>query len=152
MLNPFFFKLHCGVLPVKPWLEEKGIFVPWSTCCLLCKQPETVEHVFISCWDAAFLWDILQRTLKKDFPITARGIRFLSIENVNGVPYDMILLLGLHSLWKTRVGVNHADKTVRSAREYFIESVASMREVFRAQPEQPDWLPILDGLVSLKEF
>lgn len=48
----FFFKLHSSILPVKEWLDKKGIFAPWTINCLLCKQPETVDHVFIFCWDA----------------------------------------------------------------------------------------------------
>lgn len=74
-VKTFFFQLHCGVLLVKTWLEERGLFVPWSTNCLLCKKAETVEHVFIECWDAVFHWAILQRTLKKDLPVNPRGIR-----------------------------------------------------------------------------
>lgn len=148
----FFFKLHCGALPVKPWLEERGLFVPWSINCLLCKKPETIEHIFLDCWDAVFLWDILQRTLKKDLPLTPHGIRFLPLVNEGGVPYDLLMLLGLHSLWRTRTGVNNADIKVRPAREYFIESVAYIREVYRALSEPPDWISILDGLVCLKSF
>ncbi|XP_042149472.1 uncharacterized protein LOC120842752, partial [Ixodes scapularis] len=109
-VKSFFFKLHSGVLPLKAWLEQKGIFVPWSVNCILCKKPETIEHVFIECWDAVFHWDILQRTLKKDLPITAHGIRFLPLENEGGVPYDMFMLLSLHSLWRTRMSVNNERK------------------------------------------
>ncbi|CAN7950879.1 unnamed protein product [Ixodes hexagonus] len=152
-MKTFFFKLHCGALPVKgPWLEAKGFFVPWPVNCLLCKVPESIEHVFIDRWDAVFLWDVLQRTLKKDLPLTAHGIRFLPLENEGGIPYDMFMLLGLHSLWRTRTGVHNADVNVRSAREYFIESVAYIREVYRSLPEPPDWLRVLDDLVSLKRF
>lgn len=140
------------MLPVKPWLEEKGFFIPWSINCHLCKRPETIEHVFLECWDAIFLWDILQRTLKKDFPLTAHGIRFLPVENEGGVPYDMFMLLGLHSLWRTRTGVHNADAKVRPARDYFIESAAYVREVYHALSEPPDWVLLLDRLVCLKRF
>lgn len=137
---------------MKPWQEKKGLFVPWSLNCSLCIKPETVEHVFIECWDAVFHWDILQRTLKKELPITPQGIRFLPVENVGGVPYDMFMVLSLHSIWKTRMSVRHADVDARPVREHFIESVAYIREVYRAQPEHPDWLPLLDELVRLKRF
>ncbi|CAN7943218.1 unnamed protein product [Ixodes hexagonus] len=50
-VKTFFFKLHTGVLPVKTWMEDKGMFVAWSVNCFLCKKPETVEHVFLDCWD-----------------------------------------------------------------------------------------------------
>lgn len=61
----FFFRLHSDTLPVKVWLDGRGIFVPWGVNCLLCKQPETIEHVFINCWDAVMFWDVLKRTIKK---------------------------------------------------------------------------------------
>ncbi|XP_077512223.1 uncharacterized protein LOC144123231 [Amblyomma americanum] len=151
-VKTFFFNLHCNTLPVKTWLHEKGIFVPWTTNCLLCKKPETVEHVFLECWDPIFHWDVLQRTVKKDFSLHPYGIRFLPITNEGGVPYDLIMLLGLHSLWRTRMQLRHADVNVRSVRENFIESVVSLREVYREQAEPPEWTSVLDDLVVLRRF
>ncbi|CAN7948155.1 unnamed protein product [Ixodes hexagonus] len=151
-VKSFFFQLHSGTLPVKPWLQEKGIFVSWSVDSLLCRKPETVEHIFLDCWDAVFHWDIMQRTLKKSLPVSAYGIRFLCVERDGGVPYDMLMVLALHSMWKSRMAVRHADVDARPVRDYFIESVVHLREVYKAQSEQPDWLPVLDGLVALKAF
>ncbi|XP_037564447.1 uncharacterized protein LOC119443955 [Dermacentor silvarum] len=148
----FFFQLHSNTLPVKPWLQERGIFIPWSVDCLLCHKEETIEHVFIDCWDAVFHWDVMQRTIKKDLPITPYGIRFLPTENEGGVPYDMFMLLGLHSLWRTRMAVRHADINVRSTREYFIESVCYIKEVFDAQNEKPEWISVLNELANLRRF
>lgn len=48
-IKTFFFQLHTNALPVKTWLEQKNIFVPWGVHCFLCKKPETVEHVFLDC-------------------------------------------------------------------------------------------------------
>lgn len=151
-VKTFFFKLHSGTLPVKPWLQEKGLFVPWTVNCLLCRKPETIDHIFLDCWDAIFHWDILQRTIKKDLPLTPRGIRFLTVENEGGVPYDMFMALSLHAMWKTRMAVQHADVDVRSVRENFIESVAYIRDVLKAQDEQPLWFTLLNDLVTLKRF
>ncbi|XP_077531309.1 uncharacterized protein LOC144143425 [Haemaphysalis longicornis] len=148
----FFFQLHSGTLPVKPWLQEKGLYVPWGIDCIICRKPETIEHIFLDCSDAVFHWDILQRTLKKDLPISPYGIRFLPTENDEGVPYDMFLVLSLHSIWKTRMAVRHADVNARPAREYFKESVAFVRDVFEAQSEPPAWMNVLNELVSLKQF
>lgn len=54
-VKSFFFKLHSGTLPVKPWLQEKGLYVhPWTLNCRLCKKLETIEHIFLDCWDAVF--------------------------------------------------------------------------------------------------
>ncbi|XP_072140477.1 uncharacterized protein [Dermacentor andersoni] len=151
-VKSFFFKLHTSTLPVKTWIADKGIFVPWTTNCALCNKPETIEHAFIECWDAIFYWDVLQRTLKKELPITAQGIRFLPVDSHQGFPYDMIMLLGLHSLWKTRMAVTHADVNARSARENFVESIIFIREIYRVQADPPDWLGILDELVNFKKF
>uniref|UniRef100_L7M607 Reverse transcriptase zinc-binding domain-containing protein n=1 Tax=Rhipicephalus pulchellus TaxID=72859 RepID=L7M607_RHIPC len=144
----FFFKLHTNTLPVKTWLQEKGIFVPWTTDCILCHKPENIEHAFLDCWDAVFYWDVLQRTLKKELPLYPYGIRFVPIES----PYDMIMILGFHGLWKTRMQVRHADVHVKSSIDNFIESVVQIKEMFRAQPDPPDWVTILDALSDMKKF
>ncbi|XP_054919789.2 uncharacterized protein [Dermacentor andersoni] len=151
VVKTFFFKLHSGTLPVKTWLHDKGFFVPWTTNCLLCRKPETVEHVFLECWDPIFYWDVLQRTIKKELPLSPYGIRYLSIESEE-VPYDLIMLLGLHSLWKTRMQVRHADINTRSTRENFIESVVYLRECFRAQTDPPEWISLFDDLSQMKSF
>ncbi|XP_065298569.2 uncharacterized protein [Dermacentor albipictus] len=151
-VKTFFFQLHTNTLPVKPWLQERGLFVPWSVNCLICSKPETIEHIFLECRDAIFHWDVLQRTLKKELPISPYGIRFLPVENENDVPYDMIMTLSLHSIWKTRMAVRNADVDAKPARQYFIESVSQIREVYKSQAEPPEWLPVLETLVTLKRF
>lgn len=119
---------------------------------IFCKKPQTVEHVFRECWDPVFHWDILQRTLKKEFFWTMHGIRFLSVENDAGIPYDMFMILTLHSIWKTRMAVRHADVGVREVRDNFIESVTYIPDMYQAQLEPPNWMPVLDELVQLKRF
>lgn len=149
-MKTFFFKLHSGTLPTNPWLREKGIFVP-SVDCIICRKLETVDHIFLDCTDAVFLWDILQRTLKKDLPVTQYGIRFLPVINVGGVPYDMFMVLVLHSVWRTRMAVRNVDVNPRPAREYFIESVQYLMTAYEAQ-DKPEWLPCLDKLVGIKRL
>ncbi|CAN7937651.1 unnamed protein product [Ixodes hexagonus] len=149
-MKTFFFNLHTGTLPVKTWLQEKDIFVPWTVNCLLCKQPEFIEHVFLDCWDAVFYWDVLQRTLKKDLPLTAHGIRYLPVEEIDSVPYDLIMVVGLHSLWKSRMAVRHADIDMRPACHYFTQSINQLRKMYSFFGETPDWVPVLDGLVNLR--
>lgn len=61
-IKRFFFKLHTGTLPIKARMKECGIFVAYSIDCSLCKVPETIDHVFIYCWDAFLFWDVLKRT------------------------------------------------------------------------------------------
>lgn len=129
-VKTFFFKLHTNTLPVKAWLKERGVDVPWSTDCILCKQPETIEHVFIFCWDAVFFWDVLQRTLKKQLSISPSGIRFLNVTNDDCVPYDMFFLLGLCSIWRSRMAVRHADVNAKEVRFYFFSLIEQVDKVF----------------------
>lgn len=151
-VKTFFFKLHTGTLPVKTWMEEKGLFVPWGVHCFLCQKPETIEHVFLECWDGVFLWDVLQRTLKKDFPLDKHGIRFLPVETDGDVPVDCIMLLGLHSIWRCRMAVRHAEQDAREARDYFRESIISFVETYKAQQSVPEWLPCIEGLITMSKF
>lgn len=136
---------------MKPWLRERGIFVPWSVNCSRCRQPETIEHIFLDCSDAMFLWDILQRTLKKELPITPYGIRFLPTENAD-MPCDMFMAICLHSLWKTRMDERHERLVIHPAREHFIESVLYLREAYKTRTEPPEWMHILDELAVIKCF
>ncbi|KAG0430797.1 hypothetical protein HPB47_022362 [Ixodes persulcatus] len=65
----FFVRLHLGVLPVKVWLDDRGLFVPWSTNCDLCGANETLPHVFVECSNAYLFWDEMRKDLGVDFPI-----------------------------------------------------------------------------------
>lgn len=152
-IKTFFFKLHTGTLLVKTWMQEKGLFMPWGEQCWLCKKPETIEHVFIDCWDGVFFWDVLQRTLKKDLPVDAHGIRYLSVEHdEEGVPLDLIMLLGLHSIWRCRLAVRHSDIDARPVREYFQEAIVSFVELKKTQQSVPEWLSRVEKLTKIKIF
>lgn len=97
-------------------------------------------------------WDVMQRTLRKELPISPIGIRYLPVDNENGIPYDLIMLLGLHSLWRTRMAVRHADVNARSSRENFVENVCYIRDVYRVQAEPPHWISVFDELSRIKKF
>ncbi|XP_037528199.2 uncharacterized protein LOC119405434, partial [Rhipicephalus sanguineus] len=109
----FFYKLHSETLPVKTWLQTKGIFVSSVNCCL-CDVPETIEHCFVSCKDAILFWDVLQRTLQKEFEINSYTTRYLMPTPRDEVPYDMFLVIGMHSLWKTRMQDRNAEPITSS--------------------------------------
>lgn len=137
---------------MKPWLEEKGIFVPCSINCIIWNKPVTIDHLFLDGWDAVFLWNILKRTLKKELPGTAYGIRFLPTDITGGLLYDMVVFMCMHSLWNTGMAVRNADADVRPAREYFIDNAMYIREICRNQDEAQAWINALDDLVSLKRI
>lgn len=147
----FFFKLHTSTLPVKTWLQDKGIFVPWSVNCRLCNAPETIEHCFLFCTDAYLFWDVLQRTIKKDLALNPYGIRFLPIASTDNVPYDLFFLLGLHSLWRCRMIDRNAEYP-RTTKSLFIEEVSKVKNVYEHINDRPDWLALLDKCLLLPDF
>lgn len=151
-VKTFFFKLHTGTLSVKTWMAEKDLFVPWGIDCIICKKAETIEHVFIDCWDAVFLWDVLQRTLKKDLPVDAQGIRYLPVESEDGMPYDLIMLVGLSSIWKARMAARYSDIDARSARQYFREAMSEYVENQKYVSNPPECLADMESLVHLRDF
>lgn len=59
----------------------------------------------------------------------ASGFRFLAVENENSVPFDLLMSLGLHSIWRCRTAVRHADLDTKPAWEYFYESLGYVVEV-----------------------
>uniref|UniRef100_L7M273 Reverse transcriptase zinc-binding domain-containing protein n=1 Tax=Rhipicephalus pulchellus TaxID=72859 RepID=L7M273_RHIPC len=149
----FFFKLHTGTLEVKTWMQERGLYVPWGTHCFLCRKPETIEHVFLDCWEGVFFWDILQRTIKKDLPLDAYGIRFLPVhEEDDGAPYDAVMLLGLYSIWKKYMAVRHADINTLPIREYFRQMISNFVEDCKIMDPVPEWLGKLEPLMHIKEL
>lgn len=149
-VKSFFFKLHSSTLPVKARLKERGIYVPWSIDCLLCKCPETVDHVFIHCWDAVLFWDVMKRTLKKDLYITPYTIRFLPVPKSESVPLDMLLILGLYSIWKSRMTVRHADPTPTHVHVFFLQHLTQVQSVSGTLDVVPEWADVVNELLLAK--
>lgn len=133
-------------------MQEKGLYEVWSSTCSLCNKPETVEHVFMECWDAIFFWDVLQRTLKKELPVTPQGIRYLPVECCDGVPYDLIMAVALHSIWRSRMAVRHADVHAQTVSKYFAQSMTSMYDIATTQGIELEWLPILEDLCTFDVY
>lgn len=94
---------------------------------------------------------MLQRTIKKQLPLDPRGIRFLTTDN-DEVPLDLIMLTGLHSIWRSRMAGFHCDPDRRPARLYFRESIARFIEVEKTRECVPSWVAIVEPLATMKEF
>lgn len=63
------------------------------------------------------------RTQKKEYPVTPHGIRLISVNNEDSVPHDMIMLLALYNIWRSRMAVRHVDVNVQTVSAYFREKV-----------------------------
>lgn len=151
-VKTFFFKLHTGTLSVKTFTEERGFFTPWGSHCLICKKPETIDHVFLHCWEGVHFWDILQRTIKKDFPLDPHGIRYLAVTNDDGVPFDVVMLTGLHCIWRARMAGYHFDPDAKPAVIYFRQSMSAFIECSKIGDIEPEWLSRFEPLANLKYF
>lgn len=129
-------------------MQKRGIFVPRSVNCHLCKLPESVEHVFIYCWNAVFFWDVLKRTLKKELYITDPSIRYLPVHTTEKYPYDMIILLCLYCIWRSRMAVRHADIDVQPVHFYFIELTTRVQAVLESLDVTPEWIGLFHDLAN----
>lgn len=103
-----------------PWVLKQ------ANNCHLCNQPETIDNCFVLSRHAAFFWGVLRILLKKDVDITPLIIRSLPFLNVTRVPYDVLVLLGLYTLWKRHMIDWHA-KPPRPAKFIFREQAIMVR-------------------------
>lgn len=105
----FFFKPHYSTLPIKTWLQERGVFVARSGDCGLCKRPEGIEHIFRECWDTVFFWDVLKRTLKIVLLINISSIHFSPYRKMN-----KCRMMYLSSWVFTVFGITHDSTSCRN--------------------------------------
>lgn len=68
------------------------------------------------------------------------------------MPFDLIMLLGLHSLWRSHTAKLHNDADVRPAKMIVRESVGAYVKGVKTQVTGPDWLSRIEPLEMLKEF
>lgn len=145
-----FFKLPSSTLPVKSWLEQKGMFVAWSVDYHICKLPESIDHIFVEYWDAMLFWDVLKRTVKKDLHITPHSIRFLPFPQGESVPYDLFIILGVYSLWKSRMNVRHANGIPLPIHVVFLQCITQVKAVLDTFPVASEWASVLDEVLAAK--
>lgn len=138
-MKTFFFKLHTNTLPVKPWLQEKGFFVPWSVNCRFCKVPEDINHVFIHCLEAQFFWDDIQNILKLELLLNPHTIRFLPLPPGELLRLDAILLVGLFCLWKLKLADKNEEPLVPPL-TLFKQEITELRVTLAKGLVTPEWI------------
>ncbi|CAN7981163.1 unnamed protein product [Ixodes pacificus] len=95
----FFARFHFEVLPVKTWRIKKEFYEPWSTNCVLCPTPETLQHVFLYCTNAGLFWAELQAVLRIDLYVGWKQANFLKFgEGPESRTWEVLALLGLHAI------------------------------------------------------
>ncbi|XP_064467231.1 uncharacterized protein LOC135378212 [Ornithodoros turicata] len=139
-MKSFFFKLHTSTLPVKAWLQQKGLYVPWSVNCRFCNTPETVDHLFLDCTEALFFWDDLQfKVLKRRLSLNPHTIRFLPLRPGENVRYDIVLLVAMYCLWKLRMA-DRNEEPLCPPMKYFKAELLQVKLACTQLLEVPEWL------------
>ncbi|KAM7291028.1 hypothetical protein ISCGN_027603 [Ixodes scapularis] len=138
----FFVRLHWEVLPVKTWSAKKGFFVPWSQNCALCPLPETLEHVFLYCTNAELFWAELRAVLRIDMYMTWKKVKFLEFgSGPNSRAWEVLALLGLQALWRSRTDHLHVVEGGKPAWRHFIDGFMYVDSLLEAtlQPDLECW-------------
>ncbi|CAN7949974.1 unnamed protein product [Ixodes pacificus] len=132
-----FARFHFEVLPVKTWRIKKGFYEPWSTNCVLCPTPETLQHVFLYCTNAELFWAELRAVLRIDLYVDWKGAKFLKFgEGSESRTWEVLALLGLHAIWRSRTDHLEVAEGGKAAWQHFVDGfkyVCSLTEV----TEQP---------------
>lgn len=119
---------------------------------------QTVHHVkcpkqlFIHCWDAVFIWNVLQRTLKKDIGITTYTIPFLPVSSKNTFSFDLVMPVALYSMRKPRLDIRNENLYLNIVRIHFIDLVSRIKSVYDIQELVPEWSPLFSSLTDIKQF
>lgn len=85
-------------------------------------------------------------------PLSLHGIRYLAVNNDEGLPLDMIMLLGLLSIWRARSDYVYSDVDARSSRLYFGKCISKYTEELKLHEFVPQWLSSVEPLASFKLF
>uniref|UniRef100_A0A4D5RIU9 Putative tick transposon n=1 Tax=Ixodes scapularis TaxID=6945 RepID=A0A4D5RIU9_IXOSC len=124
-IKDFFVKFHVEVLPVKTWLERKGFFVAWSTNCALCPFPETLQHVFLLCTNAEIFWSELRNAFNISAQLNWENLKYLQVETgENKKCTEVLLLLGLHAIWRSRTDHTLVLEKGKPAWHHFVDNFA----------------------------
>lgn len=121
---------------MKTWEEAKGFLVPWNVNCALCPEKETLQHVFMYCSNAQLFWAKLRAVLKVDLYPTWRNMKFLDLEECeNSQCFEMLLLIGLYSIWRSRTDHLLVLKFGKPAWRYFVEGFMYGDDIISATEE-----------------
>lgn len=142
----FFYRFHSRTTTVKEWLDLRGMETYGSTDCRLCKVTETFTHAFILCVDAVFFWDVFKRTLKKDFEVEETNLRYLHFAEHLDTIQDILVVLGLYSLWKTRKVDNEAGVAKPSWVNFKNIAIQVGQGILARCDENDEWKDVVKNL------
>lgn len=95
--------------------------------------------------------DVLQRTLHKGIHLTPHTIRILPVPPGGTVPYHLLLLFELHSLWGCRMIDRDADAP-HTTESILIEIIGQAKIVYQQIGQPQDWFLLFNSSFSLPDF
>lgn len=63
---------------------------------------------------------------------------------------DTFAVLGLYSLWQSRLNVQHADIALLHTHIVFLECISTLKSFIEAIPDMPKWASVFDQLLAAK--
>lgn len=136
-IKNFFTRFHFEVLPVKTWLVKKGFFEPWSTNCVLCPTPETLQHVFVYCTNAELFWAELRAVLRIDLYVGWKSAKFLKFgEQPDSRAREVLALLGLYAIWRSRTEHLEVSENAKPAWQHFVDGFKYVSSLVEATEQQ----------------
>ncbi|XP_077527916.1 uncharacterized protein LOC144139456 [Haemaphysalis longicornis] len=136
-VKDFFIRFHVEVLPVKPWLANKGFFVPWSTNCDLCPYAESLQHVFLFCTNAAHFWHEVRSAFGISLYPTWKDVKFLTSEEFRDDKcVEIVLLLGLYAIWRSRTDHVLCLEGAKSAWTHFCDAFAYTSSLLKSADDE----------------
>lgn len=107
--------------------------------CRFCKVPEDIDHVFIFCLEAQFFWDDLKNLLRRELLLNPHTIRFLPLPPEEPLRLDVVILVGLFSLWKLKLADRNEEPLVPPL-TLFRQEMSELRVTLAKGLAIPDWV------------
>ncbi|XP_042146533.1 uncharacterized protein LOC120849469 [Ixodes scapularis] len=135
-INNLFLRFHFEVLPVKIWLVKRGFYEPWSTNCVLCLTPKTLQHVFCCCCFFLFLC-CCRAVLRVDLCVSWKSAKFLKIRtHPDSRAWEVLVLLGLYAIWRFRTEHLGVSEGAKPAWQHFVDGFIYVSSLIEATEQQ----------------
>lgn len=97
--------------------------MPWTTDCALCPYPESLQHVFLFCTNAAHFWHNIRIVFNVHVYPKWEDVKFLSVEHhKNDSCVETLILLGLYAIWRSRTDYMLALENAKPAWTHFCDA------------------------------
>lgn len=134
-------------LSTRVWMDKKG-FSLVTTKCPWCPCEEDVRHLFLECRNAECLWFDIEKCLECRLNVSWEGLKFLvSKVNLPGQSMEILMLVGLHSLWKARTDVVECKQLRKHHWSHLVAGLQWTLSVLGNCPDREDESQVLEKCI-----